>query len=217
MTGIYGAFYKRDEILAQETLDSLRNFYHVLMVKEAEEEFEDAKANFPILSFDLIKENECSFLSLQKEIEIKTDEYNDEDKILEIENGVNLISDEGDQIELKCHLDQKKKYCTIKKSIEKSGIYYLNVTKRIQNQSFAIKAFKGNNKIKTYSEEIIIDESKSKKEFDFDYNNNANQTIKIVFKSEPDENVKVMYNNEKELECTLNKEIMECKMQSENT
>ena len=211
MTGIFGLFYKKDEVLAQETLDNLRDFYHILTIKEAEEEFEDAKNNFPILSLDLKKENECSFLSLQKELEIITDEYNDTDKIFEIENGVNLISDEGDQIELNCHLDHNKKYCKIKKSIEKSGIYYLNVSKRIQNQSFAIKTFKGKNTIKTYSKEIKIDDTKTK-DFNINYILNDTQIINIIFNSEPDENVKVIYNNEKEVECNLNKDNMECKI-----
>ena len=53
MTGIYGLFYRRDEVLANETLQNLSTFYHPLMINVAEEEFADEEEYFPILTLDL--------------------------------------------------------------------------------------------------------------------------------------------------------------------
>ena len=78
MTGIYGLFYRRDEVLANETLQNLSTFYHPLMINVAEEEFADEEEYFPILTLDL--ENKKLNLSNEEEetkenLEIITEGY----------------------------------------------------------------------------------------------------------------------------------------------
>ena len=210
MAGIYEYLYRRDEILAEETLDSLRTFYHPLMIYEAEEEFESAKRTFPILSFDLKNEKECSFLSLDRKLEIVV-EQDALNKTIDIEKGVQLVSEDNNIIDLQCHIDPNEAYCYLKKEIEHSGVYHLSVPVRIQNQTFAIKVFEGNNTIQTYAKEIKIDETKTQKEFDIDYRKDENETIELFFSAVPDETVKVLY-NDKEVECELKEKTMECKI-----
>ena len=53
MYGIYEEFYKRDEVKAVETLNNLTTFYHSAMYYMALEEIEMAKAEFPILEFNV--------------------------------------------------------------------------------------------------------------------------------------------------------------------
>ena len=121
MSGIYGLFYKKDEVLAQETLGNLSYFYHNLMINQINEEFKEAKNNFPLLSFNLKNEKDCSFSPLQKELEIIINKYNDTDIIIDIENGFILKSEDiNNEIELQCHLDKNKKYC--KKKMEQKSL-----------------------------------------------------------------------------------------------
>jgi hypothetical protein len=53
MVGLYGEFYKRDEIKAEETLNNLKSFYHKLMFNMASEEIKTMKESFPILTIEL--------------------------------------------------------------------------------------------------------------------------------------------------------------------
>ena len=209
MTGIYTLFYQRDEILAEEVFKNLTNFYHSLMIKEVEEEFESTKENFPILNLNLKKENECSFVSLKTKLEIISDEYKDSFDIIEIEKGVYLKSEGNETIELQCYIDPKEKYCYLQKEIYNSGIYSLNIPNRIQNQSFAIKMYEGKNKIQIYSKEILIDEIKTKKDYNINFKKNETQIIEIYFSKVPDEAVKIMY-GEKIVECELQHLTMKC-------
>ena len=209
MTGLYGLFYQRDEVLAEEVFNNLTTFYHNLMIKEIEEEFESTKESFPIFGLNLKKENQCSSISLKTKLEIASDEHTDSFESIEIEKGIYLKSEDNETVELQCHLDPKEKYCYLKNEIEKSGIYNLNVPNRIQNQSFAIKMFEGNNRIKIFTKEIIIDESKTKKDYNINFKTNEKQIIEIYFSKVPDEKVKIMY-EEKEVECVLTNLTMEC-------
>ena len=195
MAGIYGLFYQRDEELAVETLNGLRGFYHSIMIEEAEYEFEEAQNNFPILTLDL--KGQCSFLSLDTKIGIITEEeFKDTFKNVTVGKGVYLTSKEsGDDsnTELQCYLDKNEKYCQIKKKIEKSGNYKLNVPSRIQNLTYAIKKSEGNNTMQIYLKEIIIDTNKTNPTFEINYYNEKEKKIQIFFKSEPDENISIKH------------------------
>ena len=195
MTGIYGLLYQRDEELAVRTLESLRGFYHSVMIEEAEYEFEDAQKNFPLLTLDL--KGQCSFLSLDTKIGIITEEeFKDTFKNVTVEKGVYLTSKEsGDDsnTELQCYLDKKEKYCQIKKKMEKSGNYKLTVPSRIQNLTYAIKKNEGKNTMQIYLKEIIIDTNKTNKTFEINYYNEKEKKIQIFFKSEPDENISIKH------------------------
>ena len=67
MVGIYGDFYKRDEIKAVETLNSLKSFYHKLMYNMSSEEIETMKETFPILTIEL--KNKCFCLNNSKDVD----------------------------------------------------------------------------------------------------------------------------------------------------
>ena len=211
MTGLYSLFYQRDEVLAEEVFNNLTSFYHSLMIREVEEEFNTTKESFPILSLNLKKENQCSFISLKTKLEIESDEYKDSFDSIEIEKGVYLKSEDNEKVELQCHIDPKEKYCYLKNKIENDGIYNLNVPIRIQNQSFAIKMFEGNNTIQTYAKEILIDESKTQKDYNLQFKKNETKIINITFSKVPDENIKILY-GEKDVECELKNLTMECKL-----
>ena len=211
MAGIYGLFYKRDEVLAEETLNNLATFYHSIMYEMAEEEINEAKENFPILSLELKNENQCTLFSSLEKIEIISEEYKKKFESIKVENGVFLKSEDNKDVELECYIDSEEKYCKIK-NLEKSGKFNLNVPLRVQNQTYAIKTSKGNNKIKIYLKETTINETETKKEYYIDYNNNENNNIiKISFENEPDESIKIK-SGEKEIAYTKKNNILELKI-----
>ena len=206
MTGLYELFYKRDEIKAVETLNNLKSFYHPLMVNEADEEIESAKQTFPILSLELKNKDQCLFLSTDTKIEIITEEYSFEEE-LNISNGVYLESDTV-SVELNCFINSKEKYCLIKAPFQHKGFFNLRVPNRIQKINYAAKVHNGTSKIQAYGKEIVVDKSNNKN-YDINYFKNNTQIIKIKFEKEPDENVKIIY-NETEVNCKLDNLIMEC-------
>ena len=206
MTGLYELFYKRDEVKAVETLDSLRSFYHPLMINEADEEIEDAKESFPILSLELKNKDQCLFLSKDSKIEITTEEYSFEEK-LEISNGVYLESDTV-AVGLNCFINSEEKYCLIKDTFQHNGFFNLRVPNRIQKINFAARVHNSTSKIQAYGKEIVVDKSNNKN-YDINYFKNNTQIINIKFEKEPDENIKIIY-NKTEVNCKLNNLIMEC-------
>ena len=204
MAGLYELFYKRDEEKAVQTLDDLRGFYHNLMIYNAEDEFENAKNNFPIIELDL--NNQCIFLTENSSLDIIINNYEDinmADQNITILNGVLLESEKG-KVDLECYLNSEKNYCLIQSKIQNSGPYYLNVPERIQNLDYAIKKFKGKNtiKIKAYEQDIQINETKmNESEYEIDYKYN-NSKIQIYFLNEIDDSVTVKI-EDKEVECNV--------------
>ena len=208
MGAIYEFFYKRDEIKAVETFNNLKGFYHTYMVNMVEKELNRTKQNFPILTFDLSKKDECSFFSKDTRIDIISNEYKDDLGEIIIPDGVYLILN-NNSLKLECHLDPKNKYFLIKEGKAISGEYNIEVPSRIQKKKFAIKIHNSNLKIKTYEKEIKIDEVLTKKNYEIDYMKNESEIIKIYFLSEPDKDVHIV-NNGKKINCELKNLIMEC-------
>ncbi len=144
MSGLYELFYKRDEVKAVQTLDSLRDFYHPIMINEAEEEINEAKETFPILTLEFKNTDQC--LSEDVKIEITTEEFNFTETI-KISNGIYLQSDKV-TIGLECYIDSKEKYCLMKEKKQFDGEFILSIPQRIQTNNYAIKAYKSTSKLK---------------------------------------------------------------------
>ena len=208
MDGIYRLFYKRDEIKAVETLESLKNFYHSIMYNMAEREINDAKNNFPILNVDILK-NQCSLFSKgNTKLNIILDEYNDNLENVTISDGFYLIS-EKNLIKLECNINSKEKYCIIKDDITTTGEYTLTVKERIQKKEYAIKVQNGTTKYKVYINKIEIDTTTTKDIFEFDYGKSENGNVQIFFTDIPDKTVRIM-NNDTEIKCNLESKTLEC-------
>jgi hypothetical protein len=144
MVGLYELFYKRDEVKAVETLDSLRDFYHPLMINQAEEEIKKVQESFPILTLEFINKDQC--LKENGRIELKTEDYKFTERI-EITKGIYIQSDKV-SVELNCYIDSKEKYCLVKQNKDLDGEFTLRIPERIQNNNYAIKAYNSTLKIK---------------------------------------------------------------------
>ena len=144
MVGLYELYYKRDEVKAVETLDSLRDFYHPLMINQAEEEIKKAQESFPILTLDFKNKDQC--LKENGRIELKTEDFKFTEKI-EITKGIYIQSDKV-SAELNCYIDSKEKYCLVKQNKDFDGEFTLKIPERIQNNNYAIKAYNSTLKIK---------------------------------------------------------------------
>ena len=208
MGAIYEFFYKRDEIKAVETFNNLKGFYHTYMVNMVEKELNRAKQNFPILTFDFSKKDECSFFSKDKKIDIISNEYKDDLGEIIITEGVYLVLN-NNSLKLECHLDPKNKYCLIKEGKAILGEYNIEVPSRIQKKKFAIKIHNSNLKIKTYEKEIKIDEVLTKKNYEIEDIKNETEIIKIYFLSEPDKDIHIISNG-KIINCELKNLTMDC-------
>ena len=176
MMELYDLYYKRDEVKVEETLYNLKNFYHPLMIIQAEEEIENAKESFPILSFEFKNENQCLFLSNETKIEINTSEFSFEEE-LEISEGVYLESDTV-TVELKCFINSDEKYCLIKDSFQHNGFFNIRVPNRIQEINYAVRVHNSTSKIQAYGKKIVLDKTNNKN-YDINYFNNNTQTIRI--------------------------------------
>ena len=208
MGAIYEFFYKRDEIKAVETFNNLKGFYHTYMINMVEKEINRAKQNFPILTFDLSKKDECSFFSKDTKIDIISNEYKDDLGEIIITDGIYLVLN-NNSLKLECHLEPKNKYCIIKEGKIISGEYNIKVPSRIQKKKFAVKIHNSILKIKTYEKEIKIDEVLTKKNYEIDYSKNESEIIKLYFLGEPDKEVHILI-NDKKINCELKNLVMEC-------
>ena len=206
MTGIYGLFYRRDEELAMETLQNLSTFYHPLMINEAEDEFEEERNNFPILTLEL-ENNICLFLDINSKIEIKSDDYIESFGEIEILKGVYLQSEDNQsKINLICYYKSfSDRYCLTQEKNNITQNYKLIVPKRIQNQSYAIRKNEGKYIVDTYEKEIKVNRT----QYDVDYKDKKEFILEIEFLSEPDKNVSIMY-KDKKVNCILNNCTMKC-------
>ena len=207
MDGIYRLFYRRDEVKAVETLESLKNFYHSIMYDMAQREINDAKNNFPIYNVDIVKD-QCSLFSKDNtKFNILLEKYNDTFESANISNALYLVSEDS-EIQLDCKLDSKEQSCTIKDDVNTTGEYTLMVKERVQKKEYAIKVQNGTIKYKLYINKIEVDNN-TEKVYEFDYGKEENGTVYINFTDVPDQTVRVM-NNDKEIKCNLDNLTMEC-------
>lgn len=214
MDGVYRLFYKRDEIKAEEILNSCKNFYHSIMYNMAEGEINDAKKSFPILSVDLEEDNICKQYSKEDRINLTVSLVNPIDKAnisANIYKEIYLHS-EKDRIDLDCYFNSNtnESYCLPIKENIRSGEYNLIIENRIQNESFAIRQINSLKKYKLFLKDFKVEES-FKKVYEIDYNENKNEIIQILFEDMPDEGIHLM-NENSEIICSLNyeKKSMQC-------
>ena len=207
MDGIYSLFYKRNEVLAVETLKSCKNFYHLIMYDMAEREINNAKENFPILTADIEKDQCSLFTKDNTKFNIVLDKYNNTLESANISDALYLIS-EDNQIKLECTLNSSEKYCIIKDEVNTTGTYTLMVKERVQKKEYAIKVHNGTTKSKLYINKTEVDD-KTQKVYEFDYGLTENGTVHINFIDVPDQTVRVM-NNDKEIECNLENLTIDC-------
>ena len=213
MDGVYRLFYKRDEIKAEEILNSCKNFYHSIMYSMAESEINDAKKTFPILSIDLEEDNICKKFSKDDKINITVELVNPiENVIVNISEGISLYS-ENHNIDLECYFNstEKESYCIPKEENIKSGEYNLIIPNRVQKENYAVRNITSLKKYKLYLKDVSVDEE-FKKEYEIDYGKNE-QFLKITFNDEPDEGIYLMNENSK-INCVIGseKKTMECKI-----
>ena len=213
MDGVYRLFYKRDEIKAEEILNSCKNFYHSIMYNMAESEINDAKKSFPILSIDLEEDNVCKQFSKDDKIKLAVELVNPIDDVkIKISEGIYLHS-EKDRIDLICYYNftDEGNYCYPKEENIRSGEYNLIIPDRIQKENYAIRNIDSVKKYKLYVTDFTVDES-FKGEYEFDYGKKE-QTLKIAFLDEPDEGIHLM-NGNSEISCTIisEKKTMECRL-----
>ena len=220
MDGIYRFFYKRDEIKSVEILNSCKDFYHSFMRGMANNEIEDAKHSFPILSLDIQGEDTCLLYSKENKINLKVklvDEVENVTKI-NLKDGITLAYG-NNSVKLECQIDynNNESYCLPLEDIKKSGEYHLTIANRIQKQEFAIRNSTSNLKYKIYLKETKVDEEKTKNSYMIDYGEKENgETILINFSEEADDGVSLM-NGDKEIPCNLNseKKVLECKINND--
>ena len=207
MDGIYRLFYKRDEIKAVETLESLKNFYHSIMYDMAEREINDAKEHFPILNVD-IENDQCSLFSKDNaKFNIVLDKYNETFKSANISDALYLVSEDS-ELKLECKLDSNETYCIIKDDVNSTRTYILKVKERVQKKEYAIKVQNGTKKYKLYINKSEIDND-TQTLYEFDYGQSENGTVYLNFTDIPDQTVRVM-NNDKEIKCNLENLTMSC-------
>ena len=216
MTGIYGLFYKRDEVAAVKTLEESSSFYHSVMLNDAINDIEDTKENFPIMSLDIDTPNneKCFILPENPKFNIICEEYKDIIGNLEIKDGLKLIN--GDKtIDIKCYLNDTNKFCEFKNINIDEGKYNLVVNERIQKINYAIKKqiSKKNLQIYNTNKELKIDVEKTKKDYEINQNIKSKEIIKIIFLQTP--NKVHVYNDNKEIECKVNDLNLECEITKE--
>ena len=198
MDGIYRLYYKRDEEEAVKIFNSVSNFYHKLMREMAQNEIEEAKNTFPIISFDFA-EDQCAY-----KFYINSNEYNEHKDTfgtIDISSGVYLKSD-NNIVELRCHLDSEESYCLPIEKIEIEGEYYLYVPKRIQEKNFAVKMFNGTISKKIYLNSSNILNSNNTKTIeidygDYDYIDHEISFINMVY------DTLIVTNGKHEINCTV--------------
>ena len=216
MDGVYRLFYKRDEIKSVEVLNSCSGFYHNIMMNMAKNEIEDAKTHFPIISFEF--ENQCLTPENGDKINIISNEYNEYKNNfgeIDVNDGIKLKS-ENSEINLQCHLDSNKTYCSINDQdfkIDNNTNYTILVPKRIQQKEFAIKQFESTkkynlhlkNKISSNNPTSIMNDYKINKTQDliinFDVLNNYEKSI-IITKGDIDLNCEFIY-EQKKIKCII--------------
>ena len=221
MSGIYGAFYKRDEIKSVETLKSLKSFYHSLMYNMAKEEIEQAKIDFPIMELNINKDKKY-YYPYEDIFDLDVEKYTDELGQINIDK--NVYFDEQTKLELNCTIkNNNSKYCRLKdiKTLETTGQYNIKVAERVQELNYAIKVFDSNK----FEIKQFFDRNKSQSNYTFDLGKENTLKIILNLKEVIDFDLPIYFDDKKELklncglvnnnyECEINKTFCEsnCKV-----
>ena len=214
MAGLYGAFYKRDEILAESTLDSLKTFYHSLMYDMACEEIEEAKKEFPIMMIN-VEENKKFYYPYDDLFDLNVEEYKEDLGELNIKNNIYLVfqnTNEENKLELNCVINKENKYCQLQqnKSLELFGKYNIKLDERIQKKEYAIKA-KESNKFDIIQ---LYNETSTETKYSYDYGKSDSLKIIINLIEEIKFDIPVYFNNSKDLKlkCEVKDKNYECEL-----
>ena len=213
MMGIYEAFYKRDEIEAVETLNSLKTFYHPAMYKNAEEEIQSAKEEFPILALD-IKSGKKFYYPYDDIFDLSVPNYKEDLGELILEDNIYLSKGENTEFELNCYLKNKdSQYCILKNnnsSLESSDQYNIKVKERIQKMDYAVKV----NESSKFEIKELLDKTKTITKYS--YNVAKDSTLKIILnlKEAINFDLPVYFENKKELnlKCQTHETNYECEI-----
>ena len=210
MVGIYGAFYKRDEIKSVETLKSLKTFYHSLMYKMAEEEIQQAEIDFPIMELNVNKDK-IYYYPYEDIFDLEVEKYTDDLDMINIDKNVYLVLNNQTKLELNCTIkNTESKYCKLNdiKSLEKTGQYSINVEERVQELNYAIKVFESNK----FEVKQFLDRSKTKTSYTFDLGKEDKLKIILNLNEEIKFDLPIYFNNSKELKlnCISNNHNYEC-------
>ena len=211
LVGLYELFYKRDEVKAQETLEKLKNFYHISMYQMAEEEIEKAKKEFPIMKLDVGKDK--YYYPYDDIFELKVSGYNKKLGKLNIDNGIYLISDQQNELKLNCVINNYKQFCELKDAqVLTFGEFTLKVKERIQKMNYAVKVSESQ-KFQIKKFDIDEDQTERNLTIEFDPKNEVHK-IQIILKEETDFLFPVCFDNHQELnlKCDMNNKIYECEL-----
>ena len=208
LTGIYQEFYKRDETKAQETLNSMKEFYHPIMFNMAREEIDKSKKEFPIL--ELKVKGDLYNLPMDN-IALTVQQYTEDLGVLNLIENIYLVS-ETERHELICLLKNEGiQYCKLKDitSLKSSGEYILKVAERIQKQNYAVKVYESGK----FNVNQLIDIEKLNKNYYFDYKYNNTFLISIYFAKETFDKVKdipAIFDNNNEFKLTYQRDEETC-------
>ena len=212
MSGIYGAFYKRDEVEAVTTLESQKKFYHNLMYRMAEDEIEQAKIQFPIMEININKDNKY-FYPYEDQFDLDVERYTDDLGEINLNKSVYLVLDEQTKLELNCVIkNTSSKTCKLKdiKALETTGQYSIKVTERVQELNYAIKIFESNK----FEIKQFLDRTKTQTSYTFDIGKADTLKIILYLNEEIHIDLPIYFDNKKDLKlkCKINNNNYECEL-----
>ena len=212
MSGVYGAFYKRDEVKAVETLENLKNFYHVLMYNMAKDDIETAKNEFPIMEINVNKDNKY-YYPYEDVFDLDVENYKDELGQINLIKNIYLVLNEQTKLELNCTIKSAdSKQCKLNdiKSLESTGEYSIKVTERVQELKYAIKVFESNK----FEIRQFLDRKKTKNSYTYDLGKEDNLKIILNLNETINFDLPVYFNNQEELKlkCAINNIDYECEI-----
>ena len=217
MAGFYESFYKRDEIKAQEILNSLKSFYHSIMFGIATEEIEYVKQEFPILELN-VTFDKIYYYPYEDIFEINVEKYNNDFGELNLNKNIYLVQNESIKYELLCSVSNYFQFCKLKNDEELylNGQFYINITERIQELNYAVKALQSDK----FEIKQILNKENTMTNYTYDMNKDNVVKIIINLNEKIDLSLPVYFNNDKNLklkcklidynyECELNKTFCE--------
>ena len=213
MSGIYGAFYKRDEVEAVKTLENQKSFYHRLMYKMAEDEIEQAKKEFPIMEIDINKSKKSYSYPYEDQFDLDVERYTDDLGEINLNKKVYLYLNEQTKLELNCVIkNTTSKYCKLKdiKALETTGNYSINVAERVQELKYAIKVFKSNE----FEIRQFLDRTKTKTNYTFDLGKEDTLKITLYLNDKINDDLPIIFDNKEEikLKCEISNNNYVCEL-----
>jgi hypothetical protein len=213
MSGIYGSFYKRDEIKAEQTLKSLKTFYHKLMYKKAEKEIVQAEKEFPIMQLDFLNDKKY-YYPYEDIFEVNVSKYTDKLGQLNLDKNIYLVLDDNTKFELNCIIKNTtdSNYCKLKniEDLKATGKYSINVIERIQEINYAVKVCES----RKFDIIQFLDRSQSQTSYTFDLRTQDTLKISLKLKESINFDLLAYFDNKKELKlkCALNNDNYECEI-----